>query len=85
MKKDEQLAGEGFLQILSSEEVLFRVGAGTTFVKDMLVDGEPIPLTLTLARRGNLVLELTLSNVEMDEEVLGALLNEAFEKAGLPR
>lgn len=81
--KDEQLKASTTLQIIASKttEVDADLGIGIRQVKTVEALGRSVPVSSLMVRRGRLMIELTLSNVEQSETEANALARSLFAVA----
>ena len=81
--KDEQLRASETLKILASDttEVDADLGVGIRQVKTVEAFGQQVPVSSLMVRRGRLMIELTLSNVEQSAAEADALARSLFATA----
>lgn len=81
--KDEQLRSSDTLKIIASEttEVDEALGIGIRQVKTVDAFGQSVPVSSLMVRRGRLMVELTLSNVEQSAAEADTLARTLFATA----
>lgn len=83
--KDEAFRQSTVIKILSSESTPFdsELGVGINQVKRIEFNGQVAPLRSLMVRRGNLIVEITLSNLELPEGEAESLADQVLLRAML--
>lgn len=83
--RDEAFREDGYVKILSSKTTLIdsEFGIGMNHVKRVAVNGQEAPLSSLMVRRGRLIVEITLSNLELPDGEAEALADRVLRRAML--
>ena len=83
--KDEAFREDGYIKILSSKTTLIdsELGIGMNHIKRVAVNGQEAPLSSMIVRRGRLIVEITLSNLELPDGEAEALADRVLRRAML--